>query len=506
MLGVLQHLEPVIGTPFSQDDDNFSSTWLLSKRLAEQEDNFFLPLVKNHLDLNLRYTVICARLAHDFARKESGINPLTEEEKKALTQQLVDALTLAELLTKIYLRLNVPREIERLESEQEVYRTLLIMRGYQFPESPSVYPIAPNRTHTEKINDFVEMLNWPHLITEGLRRILIFLKPVINYLADSFSQNIRLDTGQLNFPRLMVVRLRRILMTMRPFLEHLKNYSKFINLVDPFIGPVLNYLSWLFYLPRLLVNLYLLFKHVIPGKWLTEEEKKLDWQTRLQTQIQRRWFELSNDSVWFIGGLLGCFLLVGGLSAAGMYLTIALFFFDVLLAGLRAYIELNRLNNLRVEYKEIESSALDNAQTDLEAITSYQEHLDLWYFYEQKRLGLSVASTIALFFGMLFAIPAFVNPIVPLVGACLIVVITLLTYLIGKWLESQKPTSKVGTIVVEEGKKRFASSPSRLRGSLFYSSYDSCEGSLNKSHDQSMNDEEMNGFFEPVTQSRLVIL
>ncbi|MBA2711173.1 MAG: hypothetical protein H0U57_11350 [Tatlockia sp.] len=502
MLGVLQRLEPVIGNPFSQDGDEFSPTWKLSKRLNEKEDNFFLPWVKNHLELNLRYTIICARLAHDFARKESGVNPLSEDEREALTQQLVDALSLAELLTRIYTRLNVPREIERLKSEQEVYRTLLAMRGYHFPNTPKVYHFEPNLPLSKRMSDYLEILNWPHLITEALRRILTFTTPVIDYLGESFSQKVRSNTAVLNFPRLMVVRTRRILMTMRPFLEHLKNYSKFINVVDPFIGPLLNYLSWIFYFPRLAVNLFLLLKHVIPSRWLTDAEKKLNWETRLQTQIQRRWFELSNDAVWFVGGLLGCFLLVGGLSAAGMYLTIGLFFFDVVLASIRAYIELNRLDRLRVEYKEI-ALTVSNDQSDFEEIASYQTHLEQWHLYEQKRLGLSIASTIALFLGMLFAIPAFTNPIIPLIGACLIVTITLLTYLIGKWVDSQKPSNKVDGIV-EEGKRRFSplpsSSPSRSRSSMFYHSDDSNEEpgkSLSESLGQvSTNDEDLDDTYQ----------
>jgi hypothetical protein len=459
MSGVLQRLEPVIGDPLSPDGDEINPLWGLSKKLAEKEDVFFHPLVLDHMRLNLRYTVICAELAHDFARKESGVEPFTEEEREALTRQLVDALTLAELLTRVYIRLNVPREIERLQSEQKVYRMLLSMRGYDFPENSSIgkynldkYNFEFSASLSERTRKYIAILNWPYLLKEGLRQILILLEPFI----DRFSTNIRSYTGMLNFPRLMVVRIRRILMTLLPILKNIENYAKFINLIDPFFGPVLNYLSWIFYFPRLIVNLFLLFKHLIPGSWLSEEEKQLGWFIRLQTQLQRRWFELFNDSAWFIGGLLGCFFLVGGLSPVGMYLTISLFLYDVVLAGIRAYIELSRLNTLRTEYTELALTSLNEDPTFLEGIASYQKHLEQSYSYEQKRMGLSIASTIALFLGMLFAIPAISNPIVPLVGACLIVMITLLTYLIGKyWVEAQKPPGVNVDKITDEGKARF---------------------------------------------------
>ncbi|MBA3536180.1 MAG: hypothetical protein H0T84_06180 [Tatlockia sp.] len=462
MSGVLQRLEPIIGDPLSENGDEINPTWGLSKRLAEKKDSFFHPLVMDHMRLNLRYTVICAQLAHDFALKESSVNSFTEEEREALTQKLVDALSLAELLARVYIRLNVPSEIQRLQSEQAVYRLLLTMRGYKFPEDPPVYNFESTLPLSRRISAYLELLNWPHLLIDGLSRIVNLIEPllklIINYLADS-SHKLRSYTGALNFPRLMVVRTRRILMTLIPVIKNIENYAKFINLIDPFIGPVLNYLAWIFYAPRLAVNLFLLIKHLIPGKWLSEEEKQLSWLIRLQAQLERRWFELFNDSAWFIGGFLGCFFLVGGLSPAGMYLTISLFFYDVVLAGIRAFIELGRINTLRTEYKEL---ALNSSDKDLifqKGLASYQDHLEQSYSYEQKKMGISILSTIALFLGMLFAIPAIANPIVPLVGACLVLTITLLTYLAQKWLEGQKPPGVSVEKITLEGIKRFEKKP-----------------------------------------------
>lgn len=484
MSGILQELDSIIGNPASRDDEG-RLAWKLSKRLAKKDSEFFLPLIKNHLELNLRYTVICAQLARDFARKKNG-NYLDDEEREALTKQIVDALRLAELLTSIYVRLNIPREIERLKNEQEIYRVLLEMRNYSFPHNSQKNPLEASSSPSENIKNYLETSNWPESISAGLKWAIMFLAPLIDYLGVSFSQKIRSLTLVLNFPRLLLVRNRRILMTLRPLLEHVKNYTKFIALVDPFIGPVLNYFSWIFYIPRLAVNLYLILKHVIPGWWLSDEEKQLEWTIRLQMQFQRRWFELLNDVPWIIGGLLGCFLLVGAMSNAGMYLTIALFFYDVILAGVRAYIELGRLDKLLVESEEI---AKTNNPAIAEEIENYQESLKEWQSYEQKRMWISIVSTIALFVGMLFAIPAITNPIVPVVGACLVVFITVITYLAGNWLERQRPSTKVDKAFIKEGRCRFDPSPEYAKA-RFFSQNSSEDSELYSSSEQECNEDE----------------
>ncbi|MBA2651522.1 MAG: hypothetical protein H0U73_04560 [Tatlockia sp.] len=254
-------------------------------------------------------------------------------------------------------------------------------------------------------------------------------------------------------------------------LFYIKGYAKILSVIDPFIAPVLNHLAWLFYFPRLAVNLFLLFKHVLPGWWMSDEEKKVNWMLRLQAQLQRRWFELFNDGAWFITGLLGSFLLTGGLAPIGMYLTISLFFYDVILAGIRAHIELGRLNNLRAEYQKIAEGLRSSKDITLEGpleVTEYQNYLEQCISYEQKKLWLSVVSTTALFLGMLFAIPAITNPVVPLIGAILVVTITYATYKAVQWVEEQKPATQVVGTISEDTKERFGKS----RYSLFHSNKD----------------------------------
>lgn len=425
MTAVLQRLQSLIGDTLTEyiEEDSQRATWQFSKELSKKNSEFFDPLVLAHPVLNLEYSVHCTRLAHSFTRKKSITTEFTEQEKAALTEQLIAALVMAELLTHIYCYyLYVPREVLRLQSEQEVYRTLLRMRGYKFEKQQKTYAFEATSSFTQKVRGTTAMLNWPRLFT---------------------------------------VRIRRVLTTLVPVLKDLESYSRLVTFVDQFTGPALNYFTCIYYGPRLLVNIFLLLKHLIPGFWMDQAEKNLYWYTRLQAQLQRRWFELANDTVWLTASLLSCFLLTGPLAGVGMYLTISLFFFDVIMASIRAYIEIKRLKKLQDEYLDLARTMREQeiAPEILAELEEYQQYLEERISVEKQRVLLSVFTTSALFLAMCFALPVLAsNPYIPFIGAILVVLITLTAYLLGKWLEKKKPSDKVLDIV-KEGELVFATSP-----------------------------------------------
>ncbi|MBA2657481.1 MAG: hypothetical protein H0U70_10960 [Tatlockia sp.] len=466
MSEVLQRLESVIGDSLSYDEKN-NLTWKLGKELNNKGDEFFHPWVTEHPNLNALYNLTCMQLSHLLAQKKSTIEQFDEEEAEAITKLLLRALDIAELLIHIYCRfLPVNREVERLKEEQEVYRTLLRMREIQFPETNKNYKTEPS-FFIFRYLEFCKVMSALFQKVQLPQVILDYVNEIdFSTALKNFSQKVRATTAEYNIFRLLVVRARRFFTTLVPVLAHVKKYVQFIAVIDPFISPIVNYLAWIFYLPRLFVNLFLLLKHVLPNRWMTDEEKKLSWQIRLQAQLQRRWFELLNDSLWFIGGLLGCFVFVGSLGFVGMYLTIALFFKDMVSSSVRAYIELGRLNNLRAEYvqsaKDLDKSGLTDAKGMVE-IQEYQRNLDKTLCYEKKRLILSVISTTCLFLAMLLAIPAIPIPMITFIGAVIVLIITILTYLGNKWVETQKPLIKVNDIA-DKGKLRFFK-PAVLPGS-----------------------------------------
>lgn len=381
--------------------------WEFGNDLHDKGSDYFNPLIEKHPLLQFSYSVLTTQIVHHAHSLENSQQENLDDEFRMLTDQLINALAMSTLLAHIYCYyLNVPREVINLHQEQKIYRELLARRGFTFEEQ-------------------------------------------VEYEGKTYSfntQTIRTNTAALNWPRLFAVRIRRIFTTLVPVLSKVDEYGRFIAKIDKYIGPTLNYLAWIFYIPRLFVNIFLFLKHTIPGPWMLEKEKELHWLTRIEAQLQRRWFELGNDAVWLAGNALGCFLLVGALAPVGMYVSVSIFFFDVLMASLRAFIELHRISKLKNEYANLANNP-DLTDEELTQVRNYQFHLQQRALFEQKRLFLSIASTSLLFLGMCLALPPLAfNPAFAFVGAILVVSITLATYLAGKWLENQRPSGNIKSL------------------------------------------------------------
>jgi len=394
MLAILQRLESCTMDFPTLICDEKSKTWSFSEKIKTKNAMFFRYLVVNHLQLYFEYNVHCTQLAHDLMREGVKISEVT--------QQLQAALVMAELLEHVYRDyLIVPREVINNRREQEIYRQLLALDGYQFPDQDKYLKVKTSSSSpTKTIRDLTVSTNWP---------------------------------------RLLLLRTRRLLIAITPLIKGFDAYPRWIRLMEVTTNFVIPYLAWIFFLPRLLTNLFLFWKHIIPGPWMKEPERSLDWQSRFQAQMERRWFEISNDAAWFTGGLINCFVLIGLLAPVALFISLGLQTYDVILASIRFHIEISRMHKLEEDYKRMLSYT---ASTDpaYAQINDYLIYLEERINYEKKRLSVSIINNCVLVISMMLtlAILSF-TPVMPLVGAILAVMITIACYVAVKCIDQQKP-------------------------------------------------------------------
>ncbi|MGQ3891728.1 hypothetical protein [Legionella sp. CNM-4043-24] len=426
MSAVMYRLQSRLGfKPSLPNEQDTNCRWTFSSELSAFTANpdiardFFRSLAKKHSLLALEYSVLCTQLTHDFFR--------TNRNDRQIMEQLATALMMAEILGCLYRDyLNVPREVTRLRNEQLVYRQLLADIGYQFDQD---VPLP------EKPSDWI-------------------------------SQKIRTMTVSTNWLRLCALRTKKVLNAFVPLASKAGGYGKFVAGLDVVAAPFFSWLSWLFFLPRLGTNLFMLFKHLIPGWWMSDEEKALGAWSRFIAQLQRRWFELGNDALWAVAGLLGCFLLVGGLSPVGAYLNVLYYLYDVVLAVIRIALELNRLKGLQADYRDMALREGDpQKRADIEA---FERHLQARYDFERKRLMVSVLNTTALLLALILCLPFMfsINPVLPLIGAVLIVTITIVAYYAAQEVEKQRPAARIASLTEDPKAKSLS------RFGLFSSSSD----------------------------------
>lgn len=372
--------------------------WTFRESIQELGPDFYKHIVPRHPALNLEYSILCHQLRHNF----------TFEGKVAqdqIIEQLKAALILAELLEHVHLHyLVVPREVLRLRKHQQLYKEMLSeMASYTFSTDLKVATVPTGLSLTQYIRENIAQINWFRLLIARGKRLLNLLDV--------------LETGSVVF-------------------------KEFVGLMDQYSNPFFAYLAWCFFIPRLTTNLVLLAKHTLPGIWMDEHEQALGWSVRFYAQLQRRWFELGNDLVWFTVGLLNCFVLIGGLTPVSIYLTVCAFAFDIANACLRAYIELNSLYKLDEEFSVLYQTA--DSDEDRYAIKEYQHYINQRIRFEQLRLGLHTAGTVAVFLGMCLGLPLLaMNPLLPFTGAVLIILTWVVTYTLNQAIENYRPKDNV---------------------------------------------------------------
>ena len=371
-------------------DEEHKLSWNFSEKIERQCIDFFRYFVKNHQLLNIEYSAHCSKLARDLATK--NIDQLEE--------QIKEALMLAEILEIIYRDyLIVPREAARLGRDKLVYKQLLASK-YEFQGS-----------------------NLP-----------------VNASA-SLSNDVRLQTLPANIIRHMFARSKRLMILAIPLVNDGNKYSSWIKHLDSYVQPFFAYAAWMFFVPRISVNLFLTGKHLLPGYWMSEKEKSLGWQTRLNAQMERRWLELGNDIPALIVTSLSCFVLIGSLAPiANTVATISLLY-DVVLSLERARVETNRMNQLKAQYNQNLNSGNLSPHEAAET-KDYLKHLENRWSFDKKRIAIMTTCNTILSIAFILSLPTF-PPLLAIVAGAIAILTTVALFTAIKLIDKYKPVDKV---------------------------------------------------------------
>ena len=383
----LQENQIFIPNPF---DEEHKFSWHFAEKIECQHVDFFRYFVKNHQLLNIEYSAHCSKLARDLASK--NIDQLEE--------QIKEALMLAEILEIIYRDyLIVPREAARLDKDKLVYKQLLASK-YKFQD-----------------------LNLP-----------------INANA-SLSNDIRLQTLPANLIRNIFARSKRLMILAIPLVNDGNKYSSWVKHLDSYVQPLFSYAAWMFFIPRISVNLFLTGKHLLPGYWMSDKEKSLGWQTRLNAQMERRWLELGNDIPALIVTSLSCFVLIGSLAPiANTVATISLLY-DVFLSLERLRVETNRMNQLKAQYNRTLNSG-NLSSHEVAETKDFLKHLENRWSFDKKRIAIMTTCNTILSIAFILSLPTF-PPLLAIVAGAIAILTTVALFATVKLIDKYKPVDKV---------------------------------------------------------------
>jgi hypothetical protein len=349
-------------------------------------------LVRHYAQINIEYNVLCSQIAIELTAGESATK---------LRTQIEEALRIAELLETLYKSyLDIPRELHRVQKEQRLLRLWLAL-------SPKQIDTALSPVYTSKL--------------------------------------IRESTSNLNLYRLFSVRLRRLLMAITPLTNTTSTYYRSMKQVDKFAGPFFSHLAWLYFIPRISINLAMCFKHTFEHNDMSNEEKGIDWTTRLKIQLFARWPDLLNDIPWLIANAVSCFLFIGAYAPYGIVLSICMQFYEVAQAVGQHYIEIQHLQEQCAEYANLRDACEKNSE-EYKNFDTFIKHFEQRIDYESKRLLIPIVNASVLLVAIIFAAPVF-SPGFAVAGGVIAVLITIISYLAKKELEKHKPASNLFQLI-----------------------------------------------------------
>ncbi|MBA2648786.1 MAG: hypothetical protein H0U75_04150 [Legionella sp.] len=370
-------------------EDNESELEPCYKNSGEYSDDakaLWSQLLSDHLILDLEYSILRQQL---HANLLLLIDTESEALRCAISEQLLAAFMYAKLLEHLYFHLNESTAV--LCNQQKFYKALL----------------------TEDSNfDFKTM----HKDSPEFSKL----------------DMIRQATVDGTWWRLFLSRSKRLIELIGVLGTGWQFYQDFAASLTRYANPVLGYVGWGFFIPRLVANLTAIGLHTLPI-FTNEYEKKLDWWVTGEAQILRRGFELANDGPWLLVGVINFGYLVGSCSPYAATLTLIFYGYDVLIASLRALVELNRLCKLKKAYQEIKTEESDD----------YQVHLDTKIEFETWKLGLNIMAAFGVFIGGIGALALFAAcPTIPFLGALTLFSVSLFLFVIKKMLTRFAPINK----------------------------------------------------------------
>ncbi len=374
--------------PINSKDDR---RWVFDQWLENQQCDFFLPLLNQ---------LTCIRLEFDVLQTQLGNLISTSDDIALHEDKLVTALMLAETLQYQYRHFLVSKsDTVYFQQQAEYLRRLLRHIEYIFPENElASSPLLPDTELSSVIHE---------------------------------------QTNKFNPLRQALQRSRRFLLELDNIFHNSASRSSSVEKIDGIASPLIQYFCLFLYFPRALAYLGILAKHILPGSWMSERERQMNWHNRLSIQLKQRGFQLTEDLIWCMVNISICFILVGPLSHWTMSMVMFQLTSEVLSRVVKLLVEMQPLIELRNHYLNL----LENCDSDSdkkEQIALYLTHLDKRIDYEIKKLKLSAANSATILL-LLSVSMLTISPVIPPIATGLIVAATTIFYILNRELIKSKP-------------------------------------------------------------------
>ncbi len=225
--------------------------------------------------------------------------------------------------------------------------------------------------------------------------------------ASNFPGSVQQATFQTDTTRLLTGHTRRICLGLLAFPKTFTHDLTWIEQFSTALGPILTLAGFLIYLPRTIVNGFLLPLRL-------SEKQSIPLVSRLQAhaEIDDRLFNLINDFPSVISGTISVFMLTASTAWLAAYITVAVKLCEVIFSALKSHYDVSKLENMREQYNSMSITS--------EADTNYLAQLDASIAHIRGTRNINTIMHALLLLCLAAFIPPvmMLHPAIPILAAC----------------------------------------------------------------------------------------
>lgn len=232
--------------------------------------------------------------------------------------------------------------------------------------------------------------------------------------------------NSLNPSRFFVLRSWRSYKQLTVLLAQCKDFvDNYKDVIAKYLGPLFSYLSWVFFIPRMLKNICTMIYTFVGGSPIFAHlqfpklESEYGWYRRFKLRMKAIGAEIANDIMWVVTGIINCFALAGSLPIIGVYIMVTAQAYDLFVMMVRNYVDRTTLNTLQSDIIQLK------AEKNLDDSNYFLDNLKARLEFDRRVLLFALFNFALLLMCITLMTPVFasISPLIPLIAGIVTVII-----------------------------------------------------------------------------------
>ena len=275
--------------------------------------------------------------------------------------------------------------------------------------------------------DVSSSVNFEDGFDSRLKGLDLFAKRENDVLPNTYFASLSEWHNKLNPARFFVLRSWRwYKQQLAAFLVNCKDFiDNYKDTIAKYLGPFFAYLSWVFFIPRMLKNICTMIYSFVGGSVLLAHlqfpplEIQYGWYRRFKLRVKAIGAEIANDLMWIVTGVINCFALAGSLPIIAIYIMVAAQAYDLFVMMARNFGDRTTWNALESDVVQL------HQEKNLSDSNHFLDNLKARIEFDKRVLLFALFNFALLLMCITLMTPVFgsISPLIPLIASIVTIII-----------------------------------------------------------------------------------